>query len=785
MTRADELVRENRALRARLSRLSEASLRINESLDLETVLQGVLDSARSLTGARYGVITTVGKSGQLEGFLSSGLSDGELQRLGEGQEGTRLFEYFSRLEEPLRVGDFRGYLRSEGLPDFRSLAVSSFLAAPIRHRGEGAGYIHLGKQEPGQVFAPEDEEALVMFASQAALVIANARTHREEQRARTDLETVINTAPVGVLVFDTKTRAPVSVNQEARRIFGGLRTPGQSAEQLTEAVSVRRADGSEINLRESPLAEVLDAGEPVRAEKVVIEAPGGRSAAVLVNATPILSEEGRVESVVVAVQDMAPLEELERLRAEFLATVSHELRAPLSSIKGSAATLLDPSASLGTSETRQFHRIIDSQADRMRELISDLLDAARIETGTLSVSPEPTDVAVLVEEARNTFQSGGDSNSLRVGLAPGLPWVMADRRRIVQVLNNLLANAARHSPQSSPVHVGAARDGTHVAVSVADAGEGVPEERLPHLFKTFSGPGGDASGSGLGLAICKGIVEAHGGRIRAESDGPGLGARFTFTIPAAEEARYTTPARPRQTLENQPRILAVDDDPQTLQYIRDALTGAGYQPIATSDPKEALHLTAREKPQLVLLDLMLPGTDGIELMKQIQDTADLPVIFVSAYGQDETIAQAIDTGADDYIVKPFSPTELAARIRAALRKRETPEPTQPYTLGDLTINYTERRVTLAGRPVPVTAIEYRTLAELSTNPGRTLTYQQLLRQVWGHDHTNDLRPMRTAISSLRRKLQDNTQNPTYIHTEPRVGYRMPKPETPEQTEQSP
>ncbi|MCY4087143.1 MAG: response regulator, partial [Actinomycetia bacterium] len=280
-----------------------------------------------------------------------------------------------------------------------------------------------------------------------------------------------------------------------------------------------------------------------------------------------------------------------------------------------------------------------------------------------------------------------------------------------------------------------------------------------------------------GLAIRKGIVEAHGGRIRAQSDGPGRGSRFTFTVSVAEEAsRHVSPAGPvrsSKTEAERVRVLAVDDDPQLLPYIRDALTEAGYQPIATGDPEEALRLILKEKPQLALLDLMLPGTDGIELMKKIQDTAEVPVIFLSAYGQDQTIAQAIDAGADDYIVKPFSPTELAARIRAALRKRETPEPTEPYTLGELTIDYTQRSVTLAGRPVPLTAIEYRTLVELPTNPGRVLTYQHLLLRVWGHEHANDLRPMRTAISSLRRKLQDNSNNPTYIHTEHRVGYRMP------------
>ena len=167
------------------------------------------------------------------------------------------------------------------------------------------------------------------------------------------------------------------------------------------------------------------------------------------------------------------------------------------------------------------------------------------------------------------------------------------------------------------------------------------------------------------------------------------------------------------------RVLAVDDDPQALRYVRDALASAGYTPVVTGDPEEALRLVGEEKPDLVLLDLMLPGTDGIELMKDILGAGDVPVIFLSAYGRDELIARAFDMGAVDYVVKPFSPTELAARIRAALRKRAASE---PYVLGDLTIDYAERRVTLAGRPLPLIAMEYRLLAELSANAGRLLTY---------------------------------------------------------------
>ena len=188
-----------------------------------------------------------------------------------------------------------------------------------------------------------------------------------------------------------------------------------------------------------------------------------------------------------------------------------------------------------------------------------------------------------------------------------------------------------------------------------------------------------------------------------------MGARFTFTIPTGEEAGSSTangPARlstrsSRRMMGEHARILAVDDDPQALRYVRDALASAGYTPVVTGDPAEALRLVAEEKPDLVLLDLMLPGTDGIELMKDILGAGDVPVIFLSTYRRDELIAGAFDMGAVDYVVKPFSPTE----------------PSEPYVLGDLKSDYAERRVSLAGRPLPLIAMEYRLLAELSAMPG--------------------------------------------------------------------
>ena len=771
------------ALRDRLSRLSEASLRINESLELDEVLQGVLDSARSLTDARYALITTMRDIGEVEDFVVSGLTAEEAQRLWEVPERMQLFSYFSAIPAPLRMPDFAAHMREMGLSDFRlPVPISSFIAAPIRHRGVSVGNIHVAKDLPGLAFTREDEETLVMFASQVALVVANARRHRDERRARADLETLIDTSPVGVAVFAMGTGAPVTFNREARRIVDGLRNPDQTTEQLLEVVTVRRADGRKISLAEFPLAEVLGTSETVRAEEIVMETADGRSVTVLLNATPIRSDEGGVESVVVTMQDMTPLEEIERLRAEFLGMVSHELRTPLTSIRGSATTMLDATSDLDPAEIRQFLRIIVTQADHMRDLIGSLLDVARIETGTLPVNPEPAEVAVLVDRARNTFLSAGGRNELDIDLAPDLPLVMADRRRIVQVIGNLLSNAARHSPESSPLRVAAVRDGLHVELSVVDEGRGIPAERLPHLFRKFSRVEDDDQGedTGLGLAICKGIVEAHGGRIWAESEGPGLGARFAFTVPAVEGAAaerfQPAPNLRRESAAEQP-VLVVDDDPQTLRYVRKALADAGFDPVVTADPEEALPLVEERRPDLVLLDMMLPGADGIELMRDILAVADVPVIFLSAYGREEVVARALESGAVDYIVKPFSPTELVARVRAALRRGAgayRSVPPEPYVQGDLTIDYAERLVTLAGRPVQLTATEYQLLFDLSVNAGRVVTHDQLLRRAWGPKKPGDLRALRAHLLRLRRKLGEDGSNPTYFFAEPRVGYRMAK-----------
>ena len=766
-------------LRARMSGLTDAILRISKDLDLDVVLQEVVDSARSLTGARYGAITTLDDAGELQDLMLSGLSPEEEQEILQYPKGWELLRYLSSMREPLRTSDFVSHAASAGFDGFQPY-IGAFLGDQIRVRDRHVGTIYIGEKHDDTEFTPEDEETLAMFAAQAAMAITNARRYGDEQRAKADLEALVNTSPVGVLVVDVPARAVVMVNREARRILGVQPGEGRDPAPGIERLNCRRLDGSEVPYDDLPVVRATRLGETVQAEELVIRRRDGTEVTTLINATPIRSEDGELVSVVATVQDMTPLEDLERLRTEFLAMVSHELRAPLTSIKGAAATVRDSLSPFDPAEVRQMFRVVEDQSDHMRDLINDLLDMTRIEAGTLSVSLEPTDLASVIVQAKNAFLSSGHRQHVDIAVGTNLPRVWVDRQRITQVLHNLFSNAAANSREWSTVSVTASSDDTHVTVSVTDEGTGIAPELLPRLFTKFSpvhrdqDPRGEA-GYGLGLVICKGIVEAHGGRIWAHSEGRGRGTQFIFTVPAVDEPAALAEQRDAASdVTRAPskveRILVVEDDLQALRYVRNTLAQAGYTPIATSDPDELEHLFDTAKPHLVLLDLVLPGTDGLELIRRTPKILEVPVIILSGRGDDQHMAKAFEMGASDYVVKPFSPTELLARITAALRRQAQSQHTEPYRLADLTVDYVTRTVTVAGRTAKLTPTEYKLLAELCINAGRALSYGQILERIWDGGTGGEIQRVRTVVKHLRAKLGDDARNPTYILTVPGVGY---------------
>ena len=610
----DALRREIRSLHARFAKLGQVSRGIAEIWDLDDVLQEIVDGARVLTNARYGAVGVFDSSGRVREFITSGINPEERSLLGDLPKGLGLLGYLNEIQEPLRLPDLTQHSSSVGFPENHP-PMKTFLGAPIRHRSEPVGNIFLTEKEGGEEFLEEDEEILVMFASQAAIAIVNALRHKEEQRSRNQVETerrrlaaLVESSPVGVLVVDAKTRTFASVNKEAERILGVSPEPGSTLVRYHEVAIYRRTDGEKYEGHERPLARALDRGEVVRAEEILFDLPDGRKVTTLVNATPIYSDDGEIVSAVAVVQDMTPLEEVERLRHEFLAMVSHELRTPLTTIKGCTGIVLNSSTPPTNSEMLQYFRMIDGQSDHLRDLINNLLDMTQIEVGALSVTLEPTDVEEIVGEARMAFIRQGRQNPVELELSPNLPQIAADRKRVVQVLNNLLSNASKYSGTTSTIRVAASRDEFYVAFSVTDEGSGIPADQLPSLFKKFSriNDGGrerSIAGEGLGLAICKGIVEAHGGRIRAESSGEGQGTRVTFTIPESAVQESTSDTQAVRSHDGT-KILAVDDEHQVLRLLKSILDDHGYTTFGTGNPDEMIHLLELERPSTVSICIL-------------------------------------------------------------------------------------------------------------------------------------------------------------------------------------
>ena len=227
------------------------------------------------------------------------------------------------------------------------------------------------------------------------------------------------------------------------------------------------------------------------------------------------------------------LRDLDALRTRFLANVSHELRTPLTVIKGSANSLLQPDVNFDEETWREFLQSIDKDADRLTNLVDDLLIMSRIESGVLEMKPEARDLSEVVESIRDRLDNLASRHKFRVDLPTDLPRVMIDEYRIGEVLTNLVENSVKYSDEGTQISLNASPNGRDVIISISDEGIGIPAELHEKVFDRFyqaENRRGQGTGTGLGLSICHGIVEAHGGRIWMESE-PGRGAKFSFSIP--------------------------------------------------------------------------------------------------------------------------------------------------------------------------------------------------------------------------------------------------------------
>jgi two-component system KDP operon response regulator KdpE len=222
-------------------------------------------------------------------------------------------------------------------------------------------------------------------------------------------------------------------------------------------------------------------------------------------------------------------------------------------------------------------------------------------------------------------------------------------------------------------------------------------------------------------------------------------------------------------------ILVVEDDPQIRNFIKYTLEKDGYKSYTALNAQDSLNIIVSEKIDLVILDLGLPDFDGVEVIKKVREWSEMPIIVVSARDQDKEKVLALDTGADDYITKPFSATELLARIRVAIRhlyKKGFKNVQTNFTVGDLSIDFVRHRVSIKGEEIHLTPNEYNLLTLLSKNAGKVITTGSILKEIWGVNYGSDTQALRALMAGLRRKIEEIPAKPRYIITEVGVGYRL-------------
>lgn len=384
-----------------------------------------------------------------------------------------------------------------------------------------------------------------------------------------------------------------------------------------------------------------------------------------------------------------------RLKDEFLASMSHELRTPLNAILGMTEALQEEVFGSVSDSQRQALQTIDSSGGHLLALINDILDVAKIESGQVELNLSATAIAPLCEASLKFIkqQAVNKKIELQLDLSPTLPDLLLDERRMRQVLINLLNNAVKFTPEGGRICLKVealfAEEApsetapiTGVRWSVEDTGIGIAPENLPKLFQPFiqidSALNRQFEGTGLGLSLVKRLVELHGGEVGVSSQ-LGVGSCFTVMLPVTTPSRsqVLSPSPGLQDVEPEPEpqssplILLAEDNLANIQTLSSYLTAKGYQLILAKDGVEAIDQAQEQQPDLILMDIQMPGMDGLEAMERIRQEpwgADVPIIALTALAMESDQQRCLQAGADDYLSKPVKLKHLVTRIEKLLNR---------------------------------------------------------------------------------------------------------------------
>ncbi len=471
----------------------------------------------------------------------------------EGRSDLQVYAHYGLEEDllelfaPLLAGDFLERLVEEGgwvSPDLALvLRVASSLlgvrlrqvvALPLIVGDEPMGIIYVFRAGSGPPFSYNDRQVLSAFADQAAIAVHNARLYQRLLAEKHHLDAVIENSADGVMILDGNWRIE-TVNRALEQMLGRPR-PEILGRPCAEILRLTTPEGKPLCVGCCPLEHQPHNLRPY-VEGVYLT-PDGRRIHLGITYSVLRGKDGRLLEAIANVRDITHQKEAEEAKSTFISIISHELKTPVAIIKGYAGTLRREDAHWDAQTLRQGLQVIEEESDRLDRLISNLLEASRIQAGGLRLSPSPLDIAALARKLVDEFRPQTEKHTFMVEFPENFPPVWADFERIRTVLSNLLSNAIKYSPRGGTIRVGGWAENERAVIYVADEGVGIPETEQEHIFERFYRADNRLSrttaGAGLGLYLCKAIVEAHGGEIWVRSR-PGQGSTFFFSLPYPPE----------------------------------------------------------------------------------------------------------------------------------------------------------------------------------------------------------------------------------------------------------